>query len=92
MLIPKPARWDRKWRIVIFDIPEYLKSTRDIMRARLKQIGMIELQKSVFVHPYPCEKEIEFLTEFYEVKPHVRLIIAESIDSEFHLKTKFKLP
>lgn len=91
MVIQKPERWDRKWRIVIFDIPEYLKKTRDVMRVRLKQIGMEQLQKSVFVHPYPCDKEIEFLTEFYEVRPHVRFILAESVDNELHLKYKFKL-
>ncbi len=91
MKIPKSEKWDRKWRIAIFDIPEYLKKTRDILRIRLKQIGMIELQKSVFVHPYPCDKEIEYLTEFYEVRPHIRFILAESVDNELHLKHKFNL-
>lgn len=91
MFIPKQERWDGKWRVVIFDIPEYLKDTRDILRARLKQIGMIELQKSVFIHPYPCEREVEFLTEYYEIRPHVRFITAESVDNELHLKSKFKL-
>lgn len=91
MVIQKLETWDCKWRIVIFDIPEYLKKTRDVLRARLKQIGMAELQKSVFVNPYPCDKEIEFLTELYEVRPHVRFILAESVDNELHLKHKFKL-
>ncbi len=91
MVIQKPEQWDRKWRMVIFDIPEYLKDTRDVLRTRLKQIGMIELQKSVFVHPHPCDREIEFLAEYYEVRSHLRFIIAESIDNELHLKSKFKL-
>lgn len=91
MQIQEPEKWDGKWRIAIFDIPEYLKKTRDIMRARLKQIGMTELQKSVFVHPYPCDQELEFLIEFYEIKPFVRFIVAESIDNELHLKHKFGL-
>ena len=91
MEIPEPEKWDRKWRIVIFDIPEELKKTRDVLRARLKQIGMAELQKSVFVNPYPCEKEVGFLTELYEVRPHVRFILAESVDNELHLKHKFEL-
>ncbi len=91
MVVKKQDRWDGKWRIVIFDIPEYLKKTRDTLRMRLKQIGMIELQKSVFVHPFPCDREVEFLSEYYAVRPHLRFIIAEYVDNELHLRSKFKL-
>ncbi len=89
--IQKPNRWDKKWRIVIFDIPEGCKKTRDILRIRLKQIGMIELQKSVFIHPYPCDNEVNFLIEFYEVRNNVRLILAEALDNELHLRSEFNL-
>lgn len=91
MVIQKPTQWDGKWRIVIFDIPEHLKNVRDALRYRLKQIGMRELQKSVFIHPYPCDDEVNFLIEFHEVRPYVRLILAESLDNEPHLKAKFRL-
>src|SRR3989344_687845 len=52
--IKKPIKWDRKWRIVMFDIPEKLKGLRDSLRLHFREIGMIELQKSVLVYPYPC--------------------------------------
>lgn len=91
VVIPKPSAWDNKWRLVIFDIPEREKKARDALRGRLRQIGMVELQKSVFVHPYPCDDEVDFLIEFYEVRPYVRLVLAEAIDTELHLKSKFNL-
>ena len=48
-----PAQWDGKWRIVMFDVPEKFKRTRDALRTHLKNMGFYEFQKSVFVHPYP---------------------------------------
>ena len=91
MKIKKPSVWDKKWRLVIFDIPERQKGLRDIFRQHLRQLDFYELQKSVFVHPYPCTDEIDFLIELYETRPYVRTILAESLDNELHLKKHFRL-
>ncbi len=91
MKIKPMVRWDGKWRLVAFDIPEKRKKAREALRIRFRQIGLLEFQKSVFVHPYTCEDEIDFLIEFYEVRPYVRKILAHSIDNEMHLKQKFGL-
>src|SRR3989338_76072 len=91
MEIKRPTSWDGRWRIVMFDIPEKLKQLRDTLRLHFQDIGMIELQKSVFVHPYPCGHEIEFILELYDARKYVRLIVAETIDNQLHLKKKFKL-
>ena len=90
MRIKLPARWDGKWRLVMFDIPERFKKARDALRARLKQIGFREFQRSVFIHPFECKNEIDFIIEFYQVRPWVRYAIVDSIDNEFHLKQKFR--
>lgn len=89
--IKPPKSWDRKWRLIIFDIPEKIKKVREAMRDHLKQLGFYQLQKSVFVFPYKCQDEIEFLIEFYDLRPYVRQVIAENIDNELHLKQIFKL-
>lgn len=89
--IKKPARWDEKWRIVMFDVPEKSKRLRDSLRLHFQEIGLIELQKSVLVYPYPCNKEIEFILEFYNARKYVRFVLAETIDNELHLKNKFNL-
>jgi hypothetical protein len=85
----KRQRWDGKWRIVLFDIPERQKPARDALRDKLKKLGFWELQKSIFVYPFDCENEIEFLVEFFHIKPHVRYGILESIDNELHIKKHF---
>ena len=87
----KKENWDGKWRVVIFDIPERLRCGRDILRDKLKVLGFYELQKSVLVFPYECKNEIEFIVEFFGLKPYVRLGILEAIDNELHLKKNFNL-
>jgi DNA-binding transcriptional regulator PaaX len=91
MEIKKPVKWDRKWRIVMFDIPERLKRLREALRFHFKEIGLIELQKSVLVYPYPCSNEIEFILELYNARRYVRFVLADKIDNELHLKQKFHL-
>lgn len=89
--IKKPDKWDGKWRIVIFDIPEKRKKAREALRLKLKDIGFKELQKSVFVLPYECEDEIDFIVEVFEIRPYVRFLRVESFTNEEQFKLKFKL-
>ncbi|MEK7576012.1 MAG: hypothetical protein AAB491_02955 [Patescibacteria group bacterium] len=91
MEIKKPKQWDKKWRIVLFDIPEHARKIRDAFRCHLKNLNFYEFQKSVFIHPYDCKNEIDYLVEFYNARKFIRFIIAEHLDNELHLKTHFKL-
>src|SRR4030043_1232532 len=59
--IPKPKRWDGRWRILIFDIPDKNKIKREALRGKLKELGLYRLQKSVWVCPYNFQREISFL-------------------------------
>lgn len=84
-------KWDKKWRVVLFDIPEKSRVIRDALRRALIRAGFFEYQKSVFVHPFECRDEIDFIIEFFSAKPYTRYIIADSLDNEFHLKKYFQL-
>jgi CRISPR-associated endonuclease Cas2 len=87
--IKRPKKWDRLWRLVMFDIPEKKRAFRNILRDHLKTIGFIELQKSAFVFPFPCEKEIACLTELYNATQFIRIATVQSIDNEKDLKQHF---
>ncbi len=91
MKIKKPTRWDGLWRMVMFDIPESKKKARDALSLKLKIIGLKPLQKSVFVSPYDCKEEIEFIAEIFEIKPYIRYILAKDVDVNLDLKCKFNL-
>ena len=91
MKIKKTDHWDGKWRIVFFDIPEKHRQARDALREKLKEIGFREFQQSVFIQPYPCTKEINFLIEFFEIRNWVKLAEIDEITNEAELLIQFKL-
>lgn len=91
MEIKKPGRWDRMWRMVIFDVPEDLKRGRNAFAAKLKQLGFYSMQKSVFIYPYECKNEIDFIVEIFGLRPHVRLLLVKETDIDLHLKHHFKI-
>lgn len=72
-------RWDKKWRVIIFDIPEEMRKQRNIFRSKLKSLDFYMLQKSVFVCPFPCEEELGFMAGYLKVGGYINVIIAESI-------------
>ena len=87
----KREKWDGQWRLVIFDIPEDLRKARDALRFKLRDLGFCELQKSVFVFPYECKNEIDFIVEFFQIRPYVRYGILRLIDNDLHLRKIFHL-
>ena len=70
--IARPERWDGLWRVVMFDVPEQHKKGRDALAKKLKELGFLPIQKSVFVLPYECRKEISFFVEAHDLSPYVK--------------------
>lgn len=91
MEIKKPTRWDHLWRLVIFDIPEEERQGRRALAAKLKELGFYSVQKSVFIHPYECKNEIDFITEIFNLRPYVRLFTVKETDIEPDLRNRFNL-
>ena len=90
--ILKPVKWDQRWRIVMFDIPEDRRNARDFIRLKLKNLGFAVVQKSVFVHPYPCKDAVEFLRDYYSLKPgELYIFVAEAVEGDKYLRNHFKL-
>lgn len=87
--IPYPEKWDKKWRMVIFDIPNDKRKMRDAIRHKLLRLGFTELQESVYVFPFDCWSEIEFLRKIYYLKPYIQYIVADRIETEQDLIKHF---
>ena len=90
LAIKKPSDWDGKWRLLMFDIPELKKETRDVLRFKLKQLKFIQFQKSAWINPYPCEEEIDFLTEAFGVGEYVTFLTIQ-IENDKPLRKEFNL-
>ena len=89
--IKKPKRWDGKWRIIIFDVPEKRKGLRDKIRLTLNSIGFVKLQDSVWVYPYPCEDLIVLLKADFKIGKDLLYIMADSVENDSELQKLFNL-
>lgn len=60
-ILRSKKKWDGKWRVVIFDISEDKKSKRELIRKWLKNIGLKELQRSVYIYPFNFKKQLDLM-------------------------------
>jgi CRISPR/Cas system-associated endoribonuclease Cas2 len=90
MEVPRPARWDGRWRLVVFDVPEKHRNARFALSEKLKELGFCMLQKSLWVHPFPCLEQIAVIKHVYpEVADYVVMLEADSIDQHNRLVKRF---
>lgn len=92
LTIKRPKRWDKKWRLFIFDIPEKRKISREALRGKLKELGFCPFQKSAWIYPFDCTAEIELMKDFFGLSDkEAQLIVAEKIGSDPEWRKIFKL-
>lgn len=72
-------RWDRKWRVVSFDIDEVSKKLRDRFREKLKELGFGMLQESVFITPNDIIKDFTEFIEKQELEDYVYILEVSQI-------------
>jgi len=90
--IEQPKKWDKKWRLVIFDIPQPSRLIRNIFRRKLKEWGFYRLQQSVWIIPYPCQAEIVLLREFLGAdRKQIQALEVTKLENEAFFKKIFKL-
>jgi cellulose synthase/poly-beta-1,6-N-acetylglucosamine synthase-like glycosyltransferase len=89
--VEKPKKWDKKWRIIIFDIKTKRNNVRDQLRKTLKHMGFIQLQRSVWVYPYDCEDFIILLKADYKIGKDVLYLIVDRIENDRDIKSHFGL-
>ncbi len=88
----KPKKWDRKWRIVIYDISEKRKGKiRRQIFDLFKTAGFYRLQDSIWVYPYDCEDIIGLLKTDFGVGKETLYIIANEIENDKYLREHFGL-
>jgi len=87
----KNKKWDGKWRVIIFDVPESRRFDRTNIRQALVSIGFMRLQDSVWVYPYSCENIISLLKAETETGENVLYMIVEAIENDEPIKKYFGL-
>jgi len=89
--IKKPKRWDKKWRVIIFDIPQKKAVVRDHVTAMFRRVGLLRLQDSVWVYPYDCEDLVALLKTDLGVGKYILYMIVEELEGDRHLREDFGL-
>lgn len=79
--VPVPATWDKKWRMVLFDIPARRAESRYILTSQLKRLGFVMVQRSMWLHPYPCFDEVAQLLQYANLNPFVTLAEISRLDN-----------
>lgn len=90
LVIDPPCVWDKRWRIVLYDIPESHRRNRANMRAYLKRLGMFQLQKSVWIHPFPCREAVESIAAHWRVDQFITYFDATNLANEKALLAHMK--
>lgn len=87
----KPHKWDGKWRVLIFDIPEHRKRTRTQIRTTLVRLGFKRLQDSVWVYPYDCEDLTTLMKVDMKIGKDLLYMIVDKIEYDRPLRQYFDL-
>lgn len=73
-----PAKWDGKWRMVLYTIPEEKRQIRDELRKELSWSGLGLLSNSIWVTPNDLSSQINDIIEKYGIKDFVHFFISEN--------------
>ncbi len=84
-------RWDKRWRMVIYDIPEERKGLRIQLQRILSDFGFAKLQHSVWVYPYDCEALVILLKSDFKLGREVLYVVVEKIENDGWLKQQFEI-
>lgn len=87
----KTEKWDGKWRIIFFDVPEKKRRYRDELRSMIRAIGFREFQKSIWIYPYKVPKFLSDIMFEENIKHYTRLITTDKIEYDKDIRRMFKL-
>lgn len=85
-----PRRWDKKWRVLSFDIHRS-RTTRDGIRNTLRSIGFRKVHQSLWAYPYDCEDLVTLLKADFKIGKDLLYMIVDSIENDRELKSHFGL-
>jgi len=89
--LKKQKRWDGRWRVLIFDIPEKRKSIRFKLRHTLREVGFVRLQDSVWLYPYACDDFVALLKSDFKTGKDLLYMIVDSLEGDAPFRKHFNL-
>lgn len=84
-------RWDGRYRIVMFDVPEKRRKIRVRLREMMRAGGFLRLQDSVWIFPYDCEDFITLLKADLHIGKDALYAVVEKIENDRWIRNHFDL-
>jgi len=76
------SNWDSKWRLVIYDVQTGKRANSEMFRTMLNKLRFLKLQRSVYLTPFKCEDEIEYLRLLFDIGNEVQILKVGSLENE----------
>lgn len=92
--IKRDKKWDGFWRVAAFDIPEKHRKARMALSRKMKEMGLLSLQKSLFISPFDFLNEIDFIGEVFSVRKYILYFTIKNFSDkkqEDFLKNTFEI-
>lgn len=80
--ILETPKWDDKWRMIFFDIPETHRKKRQWLYSKLVNSNYKPIQKSVFLGKFPLDQNLMKEIIEKDLYKNVRIITVGEIDDE----------
>ena len=87
----KRRRWDGRYRLVAFDIPERRRATRRQLSSLMGECSFLRIQDSLWIFPYDCEELIALIKAELRIGKDVLYVVVESIENDKWIRDHFKL-
>lgn len=89
--VKQPKIWDGNFRMIVFDIPERKRAARNSLREKIKELGFVKFNDSVWAYPYPCQSEIDFIANYWGIGRYVHFVLAKDLTNREILEKHFCL-
>ncbi len=89
--LPIAKSWDKKWRLLCFDIPEAKRRERAFLRNFLYRNGFRKYQDSIWITPYNILSNIQKVITDANLRSFICTITAIQITKQKHFKKIFNL-
>jgi phenylacetic acid degradation operon negative regulatory protein len=87
----KQKPWDKQWTMVLFDISEREAHRRQLLRLKLKQLGLGMLQRSCYISPYPMGAAIREYSDEIGLKKEIMVMTGPLLYSGDMKKLAFEV-
>lgn len=78
-IVESKYTWDGTWTLVSFAIPERIRSRRDELRTRLREIGLGPLPGGVWIAPGDATESVRQLTDALRVTGRIMVSVSKDV-------------